>query len=172
MIDIETLGTEANSIVVSIGAVFFDIKNKQLGKEFYAVLDRKDQLKKGRTINTDTVDWWLERDAAARQVFKEPKTDVISALRDFTEFVRNNASEEPHAWGNGAGFDLPIMVSLYQTYGMTAPWKFFNDMDVRTVRRFQGKNTKIEKLGINHNALHDAKSQAYYVIQKLNPGKK
>jgi hypothetical protein len=41
MIDLETLGLTANSVVLSIGAVFFDLEGEDLGPTFYTNVDRE-----------------------------------------------------------------------------------------------------------------------------------
>ena len=40
MVDLETLGKRAGCPILSIGAVFFDPVEKQLGEEFYVVVNR------------------------------------------------------------------------------------------------------------------------------------
>ena len=55
MIDLETLGTKPNSVIISIGAVFFDIEKKTLGSTFYLPLKVEDQVKRGRAMDISTI---------------------------------------------------------------------------------------------------------------------
>ena len=52
-------------------------------------------------------------------------------------------------------------------YGIACPWLFYNVMDVRTFKRFRAGNEKLQKSGVNHNALDDAVSQANFILKHL-----
>jgi hypothetical protein len=60
MIDIETLGLEPGSVILSIGAVAFgmDRKPDMPMKEFYVELDTKQPQ---RVVDLDTVKWWMDQ---------------------------------------------------------------------------------------------------------------
>lgn len=169
MIDLETMGTQHNTVVLSIGAVFFDLEKGILGPEFYAILDRDNQLEKGCTFTKETMQWWSKQAPEAKAIFQKEGADPVTVLSTFTKFYKQHPKTA--VWGNGSSFDISIMQELYQTYGSTAPWDFWNVMDLRTFRRFVGKNALVEKLGTNHNALDDAKSQAKYVIEHYQKAK-
>jgi hypothetical protein len=47
MIDLETLGTESDAVILSIGAVWFDRYNVDEGEGYYATLNWQDQLDRG-----------------------------------------------------------------------------------------------------------------------------
>ena len=67
MIDIETLGREFHSDIVSIGAIEFDPEENSLGRDFYQVVS----LDALPYINTNTLRWWMQQSEEARAVFKE-----------------------------------------------------------------------------------------------------
>ncbi len=107
----------------------------------------------------------MEQSPAARAVFSENQQSVKEVLEQFAQFFKQDGSL--FIWGNGAAFDPPILESLYYSFGMIPPWHFSNVNDVRTIKRFQGSNTKIINLGTAHNALDDSISQAKYVMEKI-----
>lgn len=183
MIDLETLGTKADAHVISIGACAFDIEMESITKVFYGTLDHADQQKMGRSIDFQTVKWWLSQSDEAKKVFdskpsvsegvfgKELSTfetrSSSSVLVEFVEWVES--IEDRTVWGNGSTFDIVIMNDLLNTFDIRVPWKYTKVNDLRTFVRFLGKGKKVEKLGVNHNALDDAISQAQYVINALKP---
>ncbi len=168
MIDLETLGTNNAAPIISIGAALFDIKNKQIGDTFYEVLDVADQIDtKIRFVDSSTIKWWMNQSNAAKTVFKTKATSTKTALENFrTWIITRTDFNKVHPWGNGASFDISLIESLFKDYNIPCPWMFWNVMDLRTYKRFIGKNSPIEKLeGTNHNALDDAINQIKYVFK-------
>lgn len=164
MIDLETLGTNPDAPVISIGAVFFD--KKELKEEFYATIDVKEQIALGRKVTGDTLQWWMSQDDAAKNVFKEDARDVTTVLIEFIAFCKTHV---PRAWGNGSTFDISIMEDIFRQYDLTIPWQYFNVRDFRTFKQLFRK--KLERAGTHHNALDDAKYQANYIIHNLEDTK-
>lgn len=169
MIDLETLGTDPDCVVLSIGACVFDFQKKKIVDKFYIVLDTEDQKNCFRTVDQNTLKWWSQQSNQAKKVFTEPKEEVREALDQFVQFIlRNGTISQIKPWGNGSTFDISILESLFKDYEVKVPWLFYNVMDLRTFVRFQGKGDKVPKLeGVNHHALDDAINQANYVMSKL-----
>ena len=63
-IDIETLGTSHNSVILSIGAVEFD--GEKLGKEFEIFIDPESCTDHGLVIDASTVMRWMRQSDEAR----------------------------------------------------------------------------------------------------------
>lgn len=168
MIDIETMDTKHSAVVLSIGAVFFDTQTKKLGPEFYSTLHIQPQLDLGRTVSGDTLHWWMQQDNRARvsstQLTPRPNRDTIE---DFIEFVTRTASQGALPWGNGSCFDISIIESLLKSYEALVPWKFWNIQDLRTFNRFIAGGEKHKPPTDAHNALADAKAQAFHVIDMV-----
>lgn len=166
MLDFETLSTTPDSIVISLGACFFDYDTGEIGPTFYMAFDIEDQLKKGRSISVDTLRWWFGQSDAAKKVFHEQAKPTDEVLKTFIKWVQSNGTiSKINPWGNGATFDISIIEDLFRQYDLKCPWLFYNVMDVRTFRKFVANNAKVEKGGTNHNALDDAISQAKFVIE-------
>jgi hypothetical protein len=165
MLDKETLDTTASAVIMSIGAVKFDLDSDKIDDAaFYASISVDSNMAMGRTVSEDTLMWWMKQEPAAQAVFHEPKQDLESALVDFCNWF----GDAKYVWSNGADFDIPMMTHALRLYGMEPPWDFWNARCVRTYKSLPGmKNIKVENT-LKHNAMHDAIAQAKLVqaIQK------
>jgi hypothetical protein len=162
MVDLETMGTTASAVILSIGAVRFDLESDKIdGNGFYASVSIESNLDLGRRIQEDTLLWWLKQPAAALNVFHEEKVELSSALEDFSDWI---STDDHFMWSNGADFDLPMLAHAYSQVGIEAPWKFWNNRCFRTYKNLPGaKNIRIDATGVKHNALSDAYQQAQTV---------
>lgn len=160
MVDLETLSTENNAAIVSIGAVA--IVNGALGPEFYRSIRPESSQEFGLHVSMQTLKWWLEQSEDARFVLTDP--DAISldaALMEFTAYL--NQFEKVRIWGNGATFDNVILREAYKATGQTPPWKFYNDLCYRTMKSMI-QIPQSTRVGVHHNALDDAIHQAKHLI--------
>jgi hypothetical protein len=165
MIDLETLGTDPETPVVSLGATFFDPTTKQLGGTFYMILDVSEQIARGRKPTGDTIKWWMGQTDAAKKIFHEKAKPAKDVLNLFIQWFKATNSKA-FVWGNGSTFDISIMEHIFRDYGLEKPWSHNKVMDLRTFKRFQGGGEQIKKSGVEHNALDDAISQAKYVVER------
>jgi 3' exoribonuclease, RNase T-like len=169
MIDLETLGTTSECVVVSLGAAAFNIETQKIESTFHMILELQDQLDRGRKIQADTLKFWFRQEDAAKKIFHEMAKQPTMVLNTFANWIKTVApnSKELKVWGNGSSFDISIMESMYQTYNIKTPWPYNGVMDLRTFRRFCANNDKIQNMGTKHNALDDATSQAEFVMKYL-----
>ncbi len=173
MIDIESLGTNTDCPVISIGAVWFDIKTRTIGPDFYAILDVADQIDtKIRFADASTLRWWMGQSNAAKTIFKDNPAPTKQVLELFRKWIMNftgstaQTTKKCFPWGNGNSFDLVIMESLFKDYGVVCPWNYYSQRDLRTYKEFIGKGAKVEKLeGVNHNAKDDCINQINYIFK-------
>ncbi len=170
MIDLETLGTRADSVILSLGAVKFDLTSGKVDDEgFYASISIDSNLDLGRRIQEDTLLWWFKQDIAAQSVFHEDKTALNQALEDFSDWV---GSDDYEVWSNGADFDIPMLAHAYAQIQMEAPWKFWASNCFRTYKKLPGAKAiagTVPFAGVKHNALADAVHQAQ-VAQAIYAG--
>lgn len=168
MIDLETLATVPDAIVVSIGAIAFDIENGVLGQTFYMAPSVSEQIENGRRLDPDTLKWWMNQSDAAKRVFNEKSKPVANVLTTMTQWYKSIPAETKkiQVWGNGSSFDISIMEHIFRQLNIGIPWGYSKVMDLRTFKRFVAKGVDVRKGGTNHNALDDAKSQAQYVIDQ------
>lgn len=170
-IDLETLGTAADSAILAIGAAAFDRTTGKVRATYYVEIDG-DSATRGRSVNYSTVAWWITEGHKAKDVFTsgKEKRNLATALMDFAAWCRNVGAGVPRAWGNGATFDITILEHAYinNTVGLQAPWHFMNIRDVRTIveaaEEIVGFDRKtVAAVGTAHNAVDDAVYQANLV---------
>ena len=163
MIDIETLGTDSNSLVVSISAVQFDLKNGTVGDTFEIGIDLKEQMDKGAIIDADTVMWWLEQSQdAQKQLTKLTRVPVHTALFEFSTWLYKIGVKG--LWGNGATFDNVIVRNLYARHSLKLEVPFWFDRDVRTIVAIKNIDTRdFPFVGTKHNGLDDCLHQINYI---------
>ena len=165
MVDLETLSTSDNALIVSIGAVRFNPLAPEVFDRFHIGIDL-DSLPAnayGFDISPGTVGWWLASDrAAGREALKQiDKTDIGSALDGFALWL----GEDAKVWGNGVAFDNVILRNAYVKLGLQCPWGFWDDRCYRTIKNL-APELKAERIGAHHSALDDALTQVSH-LQKL-----
>lgn len=164
MLDLETMGNNSNSAIIAIGAVAFD-DDKVIDK-FYSEVNLQSSIENGGAVDGSTVMWWLKQSDNARSSFidNDNAPHISVALQRFAEWYNQINGDE--VWGNGAMFDNAILGNAYKRTGNQIPWKFWNDMCYRTVKGMY-KHIKLERVGVYHNAVDDAESQALHLIRIL-----
>lgn len=161
MIDLETLGTTQDSVILQIGAVVFDLATGDNFNSFNIHIDIQSCLDKGLKIDADTLKWWMTQDRyAIYEVFKCPEeTSLEVALNRFAYFL-STVKAPIIPWGNGSSFDLGILSTAFKKCGITLPWNFWNERDVRTLLMFDDSvKQKVPFKGTKHNAIDDCLHQ-------------
>lgn len=161
-VDLETLGTVADAVILSIGAVRFDPDSNQIDDAgFYRSISIDSNLDYKRRIQEDTLIWWMKQSSTAQNVFHEPKETLETALCDFSDWLGDDSS---FMWSYGADFDLPMLAHAFTQCTVTIPWKFWNSRCLRTLKSLPAaKNVAVPRLGTHHNALQDAIYQAQLI---------
>lgn len=163
MIDIETLSTKNNAVILTIGAIKFNI-NKELDKTKQLYMRINLQSCKNLRLHTDnnTVKWWKEQSAEAQyEVFEHPdRIDIKDALNKLSEFLKDTKC----IWANSPNFDCVILENAFNKCKIDVPWKFWNLRDCRTVYSLARLNLatfrkNIEDKNAAHNALNDCVMQ-------------
>lgn len=160
MLDLETLGTGNEALILSIGACKFN--DDEILDRFHVAIDPETcgALK----MDAGTVMWWLdaERAEARAALLSHERIDIGSALMGFAMWATGEGNEEPVIWGNGSTFDNVILRSAYRLHGMQYPTRFWNDLCYRTVKQLRPE-IKLERAGVHHDALDDAICQAKHL---------
>lgn len=164
MLDLETLGHCSNAAILSIGAVEFDLKTGETGREFYQRIDLQSCIDKGLIINGSTFYWWITQNEKARQEVAKGGENLIDVLLSFKQFTL--ALGDFQIWGNGVRFDVGILEDAYVACGIQEmPWNFRNERDVRTLVSF-APNIKEQihfpSTSILHSPIDDCKYQIEY----------
>lgn len=173
MVDLETLGTVADAVILSIGAVRFDLDSDEIDDAgFYRSVSIESNLDVKRRVQEDTLIWWMKQAAAAQKVFHEPKETLETALCEFSDWIGNDTS---FVWSNGADFDNAMLAHAFTQHTIQVPWKFWNSRCYRTYASLpQVVAAGIKKPTAQHNALLDAVDQAKTLqrMQRVLTGKK
>lgn len=157
MFDIETFGTAADTVVISIGAAGYDKEGKPF--EFYERLGIEEQIKKGRSITESTLLWWMGQSEEAQTVFRESPTPVDVVLKELAIGLSESMdTKKLEVYGNGASFDITIICNMFEQYNLETPWKFWNERCYRTIKNLFA-DVILKRKGTHHNALADAQSQ-------------
>lgn len=161
MIDLETLGTHSDSVILSIGAVKFDLNSDRLDDQaFHAMISIDSCQAAGRTISEATLMWWFNQSLEAQTIFAGPKESLEAALEELTVWFDGDSRK---VWSKGADFDLPMLCDAYHHFGWDAPWKFFNTRCVRTYQNLPCAKGISVANALKHDALQDAIAQTRLV---------
>ena len=153
MLDIETLGLDIGSAILSIGAVRFD--EDGLGDTFYREVSLKDCQKNGLKIDAGTLEWWMEQDENAQRVLSggDMMSEVFIALRKWYD-------DADEVWANSPAFDCVQLEYAGSKLFMDMPWEYDERRDFRTAKNLVEVDPDVDMDGTEHDALDDAKYQA------------
>lgn len=168
-VDLETLGTTPDSVILTVGAVKF--KPNKIGEiydKFYVKLDIDFQMEQlGRVVNDDTLDWWSKQNPAVREDALS-ESDRISCEEFVREFNRYCVGVDGF-WAQGAAFDFILLEDLYRNMGEPFPINYYQLRDSRTLFKFFNydprKQINSSQRKAHHNALDDAESQSIALQQ-------
>lgn len=165
MVDLETMSTENHAAIVSMGAVRFwlNVKQEQFtpDQEFYINVDLESSVNAGLHLSAHTVKWWLKQGDSARRAL-DNGIDLKTALIMLRGFIPNDV----YLFGNGATFDNVILRNAFRAVGMEYPVTYRNDMCYRTLKHLVDVPERPFE-GTLHNALDDAKAQAWHLMDIL-----
>lgn len=169
MFDLETWGTRPGCALRSIGAVLFDPASGQLGEEFYANVGMPSYKQPAELkVEPSTVEWWMGQSEESKQAFKSPEPEHLLPVVDrFHSWFKQLGGE--FIWCHGAAFDEPVWRVAALAVGRVVPWNFRKVRDTRTLFWLADFDEKAElRVGVEHNALDDAKSQARCVSMAMH----
>lgn len=164
VIDLETMSTNPNASIASIGAVMFE--GNDVIKEFYRTIDLVTCKEAGLHLDPETVNWWAQQSPEALKELRRNNVPLNQALFEFREWF---GPKTLPVWGNGAGFDNVIMESAYRAVGTVRPWHWHHDRCYRTLASLFGfKKFDANTAGTQHNALDDARWEAKQLMEFFN----
>lgn len=183
MLDIETLGTNCNSVILSVAAIPFNIDSGEIKRElsFYEKIDIDSCLQAGLQVDGATIYWWLRNSDEARAQIEEgkrPLSEALFMLSNWLDGIRKmSGSRAVQVWSNGLTFDVPILSNAYKNLYMSVPWDYHDTRDVRTyVSIFPEirKDVEEKRERVAHHPIDDCLLQIEYVsgIQKKLNSKK
>lgn len=164
MLDLETLSTRANAVILIIGAIKFkrngntssfkDIDEKD---KFYRRVTLKSCTDVKMDIDPETINWWHSQDKKVKHeaLYSEDRCTLEKSLKDFSEWFNGSR----FIWGNGSSFDVTIIEEAYKRVNIDIPWKFWNVRDLRTLFDFGRVYNRDLPTENKHDALYDCYRQ-------------
>ena len=158
MLDLETLATSPNSVILTFGAVKFDPfnQNQEFETGLYYRLDVDEQIALGREVDPGTVEWWGKQSEEVREEALGEHDRVC--LEEFTRELNRFVVSAERIWAQGPVFDIVILENLYRQLIKPTPWPYYTIRDSRTLLKALG-DTRVAG-SMLHNALADCVSQA------------
>jgi DNA polymerase III epsilon subunit-like protein len=160
MIDIETLSTRPNAVIIQLAAVKFN--KTGIIDRFSANIDPVDCKKYNCHISTDTLNWWKNKDI---EIIKSWQSDIQKTETVMLDFIEWMSDDKKLVWCNGGSFDFPIISWVLSELKLSKPWKYWEEMDLRTISTFF--DYKLPK-GNTHNAIQDCEHQVQHILKLFN----
>lgn len=130
-LDLETLSTHKNAVVVSIGASTVSM-HTDAEQTFCVFPNVQEQIDMGRHVSADTLRWWMQQDRVVQlNTFNGEETDVRTALQMLRGWMIGHGT--PPVWTKGPAFDGAIIDSLAEDVGLPSPIMYRKHRDVRTI---------------------------------------
>ena len=130
-LDIETLGTNSDAVVLSIGACTVTPDGVQ--KVFYSRVNIQQQIDLGRTITESTLRFWFEQDRSVQQstfgVGDGPS--IREVVGKFYAWLKSH--EFPPVYCKGPQFDAAILDSLADSAKVERSVHYRKWRDIRTL---------------------------------------
>ena len=159
MIDLETLSTNPNATILTVGGVKFDPYTKtEPSQGMYFRVDVDSQTEMGRDVMQDTLDWWGRQDPEIMEEALGDK-DRIS-LDEMVKTINKWCVGVDVFWCQGPLFDYAILQHLYKQMETPVPWNYWQIRDSRTVFNMMPQDPRKGMQTDLHNALADCYYQA------------
>ena len=158
MIDLETLSTNPNATILTVGGVKFDpYTMAEPSQGMYFRVDVDSQTEMGRDVMQETVNWWSKQ---PKEISDEAFSDDNRAsLDDMIKKINKFSVGVDVFWCQGPLFDYAILQDIYKQLGYPVPWQYWQIRDSRTLFSLVPKDPNEERTGL-HNALEDCYFQA------------
>lgn len=159
MLDLETLSTRSEAVILTFGAVKFDPYSQTIDRDqgLYFRIDVDEQIALGRHVDDGTIEWWGQQEPAVRDEALSDENRI--SLDEFTNRLNKFLVGAKSIWAQGPVFDIVILENLYRQIGKPAPWYYWQIRDSRTLFGVHGDPRAKGREGL-HNALSDCIYQA------------
>lgn len=159
MLDIETLSTRPNAVILSLGAVRFDPFSERIdiAKGLDVKVDVDEQTAIGRHIQEETLNWWATQSPEIQEAALSEQGRI--GLKEFTKQLNKMMVGVDQIWCQGPAFDMVIIEDLYRQLNKPTPWQFWQVRDSRTLFGVFG-DPREKNRAEAHNALIDCVYQA------------
>ena len=156
------MGLKHNSAILTFGIVAFDPYSDFIGDRLHVAIDLDDSVRRGLSIDANTILWWLDQSTAARNALQAMQAGAVTlptALDRLYSFLRLlGAKNEVRLWSCGSR-DIEWMESAHAACERPVPWGY-RTADFRTIRDEFALPEDAPPATVSHDALADAVWQA------------
>jgi len=149
MFDIETLGTESTSLVLSAAITYFDFSdaienrstenlvseyNRYVMTSCFVKFNAREQRDLGRVDTTGTKEWWIKQSQMAREMSFYVKPDDLSVaegIAKINSYINAHGGPNQIVWARGS-LDQMCWDSLCRSIGQEPLVRYNMWRDVRT----------------------------------------
>jgi len=166
MIDLETLGTQPDCVILTLGGIKFNPYNKEEpAKGLYLRLNVDEQTSMNRSVDDGTLEWWGKqpKEIQDEALGEEGRTSVSDSLSQLNKWLIGC----DEIWCQGPAFDMVILENLYRQMKQPLPWNFWQVRDSRTLFSMMPQDPRKAIRTDAHNALADCYYQAKCVQQSF-----
>jgi hypothetical protein len=160
MIDLESLSTEEDAVLVQIAWVVFDSKTFEVINRHVFHPNIQQQITLGRDVSASTLKWWMGQDDKAKQIFSVAGTATPDSVKYTLQQVLSDYNIQ-EVWSMGPLFDV-LALSSFCGEVYTELFNFGAIRDVRTVREIaRSDGVDLDAIysriapGTHHDALSD-----------------
>lgn len=158
MLDLETGGVTPGCAIFSIGACLFNPYNQELPTHtYYEEISHSSCMEIGLRFERNTMDWWKTQGPIPNGIkpLRQVLIEFILWLSNAPGLCKEHITAQ---WANSPSFDLSIIKYTINQFGLSWPYPYWQELDVRTTKTLAFPN-KDYVLGNTHNALEDAINQ-------------
>lgn len=142
--DVETLGKESNSVMLSMAAIYFDPDKKPSPQElrdgaFFVKFDVEDQIKRlHRKVGKTTMKWWAKQCENVKNKSFRPSVEDIpfeEGYESMRRWAKEKNDSKCYVWARG-NLDQLVMDSFEEQLEIEPIWPYNRWRDVRTAIDF------------------------------------
>ena len=158
MIDLETLSTNPDAVILTAGGVKFDpYTHVEPSQGMYFRVDVDSQTKMNRHVMDDTLTWWSTQPKEVSEEALGDKNRI--SLEEMVKTINKWSVGVDVFWCQGPLFDYAILQNIYKQLGHPVPWQYWQIRDSRTLFSLVPADLNEKRSG-KHNALEDCYFQA------------
>lgn len=168
MLDIETLSTQPDAVVLSIGAAQFQLSpafedGPRFGNKVIILPNLREQIDLARHVDMGTVHWWNRLPPTARAHWSANYPE--HCLDESYKLLNDIMAGSETIWAHGTDFDIGVLRTLFKS----TPWKYNSVRDARTIYRTIKKVRSMPSdiKFVEHDPLDDCVHQIWRLWERI-----
>lgn len=129
LLNLRSLSPLSNGVIISIGAVRFDLNTGKRKATFHQNITIQSCLDIGLEIRGSVMTWWLQQPEKVHKDLLTNQVDIKQALNLFSEFV----TKDDYIWSNSARFNCGLLENAYTKINKPICWDYLKERDLKTL---------------------------------------